>query len=240
MSSLDFARPSGDAAAVRRVLSTTWGIVSTALVGMGAVALFWNRARVLRLGRAWARSVMRLAGVRVEVEGRDRLGPGPFIFMGNHESNLDTLVLVSQLPLPWAFVAKASLRRVPLLGQGMAAGGMIFIDRRNRGRAFASLRRAGAVIREGTNVVIFPEGTRTRDGRPLPFKKGPFHLAIEAKVPVVPLALVGTGRLWPVGKLGIRPGKVKVRFGEPIAVSPATTVEALSAQVRTAIDELRA
>ena len=164
-------------------------------------------------GQQWSRIMLRTVGARVTYEGvensRSRM---PCIFASNHESNVDIWAVSPALPGPTRFVAKKSLFRIPFLGWGMAAAGFIPIDRSNRGKAIRSLKLAAEKIRSGNPVILFPEGTRSREGGLQPFKKGPFHLALQARVPVVPVAITGSWKVMPPGGIAVRPGPVTVRF----------------------------
>jgi len=173
----------------------------------------------MRLGRIWSRSMLWATGARVRYEGLDRAAATlPCIYISNHQSNVDIWALIAVLPVQTRFVAKQSLFRIPALGWAMSASGFIPIDRTNRSRAIRSLRAAAARIRDGRPVVLFPEGTRSLDGRLGEFKKGPFHLALRAGVPIVPIAIGGSGRVLPSGTIRCRPGPVAVRFLESIDV----------------------
>jgi 1-acyl-sn-glycerol-3-phosphate acyltransferase len=173
----------------------------------------------MRLGRFWSRLMLASVGARVGYEGLDRaVSRLPCVYISNHQSNVDIWALIAVLPASTRFVAKQSLFRVPALGWAMAASGFISIDRSNRARAIRSLRAAARRIRDGRPVVLFAEGTRSKSGRLGDFKKGPFHLAVQAGVPVVPVAISGSWQVMPPGSLRVRPGPVTVRFLEPIDV----------------------
>jgi len=173
--------------------------------------------RVLDLARAWSGWIVSFAGVKVEVEQRGTLAPDqPYVFMANHASSLDIWAVFIAVPRRIRLIAKKQLARIPLFGWVMSAGRFIFIDRKNPVAARRSIDVAGRRIHDGDSVLLFPEGTRTRDGTLGPFKKGGFHLAVRAGVPIVPMALVGTRDLMPAGSLLLRSGSIKVIFGEPI------------------------
>jgi 1-acyl-sn-glycerol-3-phosphate acyltransferase len=228
---------------VRAHLAGLWLLPSTVVTGT-AVSLSLlvspSRRLVKPLASLWCRSVLGVAGVRVEVAGLERVGGrGPYVFAMNHQSNLDSLCVTPHLPADrFAYIAKRSLFWVPFLGWGMLAAGFVSVDRKNRARAVASLERAGERIRAGTSLVVYPEGTRSPDGRLQPFKKGPFHVALAAGVPIVPVAISGTAALMPVGSAAIRAGTVRLRFGAPIPVEADDTVERLQARTWEAMAEL--
>jgi len=165
----------------------------------------------------------------------------PHIFVMNHQSMMDIVVAFMTIPVNIRFVAKHVLKYVPFLGWYMAATGMIFVDRSNRERAVRSLEAAGKRIREGANILAYPEGTRSRDGRILPFKKGPFVVALKAGVPIIPVALEGCGRTLPADGFKVRPGVVRVKFGEPISTAGLTDDQRddLMHRVRDALIDLQ-
>jgi 1-acyl-sn-glycerol-3-phosphate acyltransferase len=199
-------------------------IVASALCGIPTiVAGLFNRKSdaVMPFGRLWSRMMLSALGSRVEYEGLQHLGDGdPRVFVSNHLSNVDIWALWQVLPPRTRFVAKQELRKVPIVGGAMAASGMVFIDRANRSRAIRSLHEAAERVRSGRPVVLFAEGTRSRDGRLHPFKKGPFHLALVAGVPVVPVAISGSWGILRPRSLVVTPGVVRVQVLEPVDVSP--------------------
>ncbi|HTL98178.1 MAG TPA: lysophospholipid acyltransferase family protein [Holophagaceae bacterium] len=160
-------------------------------------------------------------GIRRELEGwaalpEDIRDGAPVIFFANHTSLLDPPLLISTLPDRPVFIAKQELGRVPVLGWAIRLAGFILIDRGHQRKAYASLQDAAVRIRAGQSVAIFPEGTRSRDGALLPFKRGGFHLAMEAGVPLVPLAIRGGHGILPKGSWRTRGGPYALRVGEPI------------------------
>ena len=143
---------------------------------------------------------LKLARVRVEVRGRELVPAQPCIFMSNHVSNLDPPILLPLFPFRTAFFIKRSLLRIPFVGYGMRLAGFIPVERAGRPEAAReSVLFAIKVLASGVNITTFPEGTRSRDGVMLPFKKGPFYLAEASKAPVVPVSIVGATRLLPIG-----------------------------------------
>lgn len=170
-----------------------------------------------RMQFRYGASLLKSSGIVVAVEGLDRLLPGqPVVFIANHVSWVDIWMLLVSLPGTTRFVFKKELTRIPFLGRAAIAMGHVPLDRGNRGSAFASYDRAADQIRGGTSAIVFAEGTRSRDGRLLKFKKGPFVLAIAARAPVVPVVCEGSFERLPKGSISPRPGVVTVRIGTPI------------------------
>jgi 1-acyl-sn-glycerol-3-phosphate acyltransferase len=187
------------------------------------------------VARYWARSILFVSRTRVHVTGLSHIDlQKPYIFMPNHTSNFDIPVLLSHLPVQFRWLAKAELFKFPLFGYAMKRAGYISIDRSNRKSAFESLEQAATAIRNGKSVMIFPEGTRSRDYTIHDFKKGGFVLAIKSGVPIVPVIIHGTWRIMSKNGLMIRPGNVILEILEPIQTSDYTL-----AQKDQLIDRLR-
>lgn len=140
----------------------------------------------------------------------------PYVFVMNHQSMLDIPAAFAAIPADLRFVAKKVLKYVPVLGWYMRVTGMIFVDRSNRIQAVKSLKHAADKIRNGKSIIAYPEGTRSRDGRILPFKKGAFVLALEAGVPIIPVAIDGSGKVLPTDTFKVRPGTIRLKVGQPI------------------------
>lgn len=197
-------------------------VISASLVGLGALALRGPfRRRVAPLARLWGRFALAAFGVRLETSGREHIaGAAARIVLFNHVSLLDVFVLAATSPDRPVFVYKREFHRIPGVGLALRALGMIPIDRSDRESAIASLRAAGERIRRhGETVLMAPEGTRSRPGGLLPFKLGPFHLAVETRVPIVPMILRGVAEVMPLGTLLVRPGVVRVDWPPPIDTS---------------------
>jgi 1-acyl-sn-glycerol-3-phosphate acyltransferase len=196
-----------------------------------------------RLVRRWARWLVRLHGIPLTVTGRDRLDPDQsYVFAANHESFVDVWALVLAIPHSCRFVAKKELTKVPFFGPAMEDAGHISIDRRNLQSAFGSYDQAAEAIRSGLSAAVFVEGTRSRDGVMLPFKKGPFVLAIRAGVPIVPVLIRGGLENLPKGSIAVRGLPMSVQFGEPIPTAGLAYEDrdALSARCRAAMQEMKA
>lgn len=166
--------------------------------------------------RAWSWLILKTTGVKVTVEGLERLTPGTtYIFVANHQSHYDTPVIFSSLPYQLRIIAKSSLARFPVLGWHLKRGGHLFVDRRNPNQS-GILSRWRALVSQGLSLIIYAEGTRSRDGRVARFKAGSFLLAIQAGLPVVPLAVVGTRHVMPKGRLQTEPADVWLIVHDPI------------------------
>jgi len=162
-----------------------------------------------------------LAGVRLRVAGRERLQAGrTYLFMPNHQSNVDAPVVLLALGRDARMMAKASLFRIPLLGQALRLARFVPIVREDREAAIASVGQAAEELRRGLDFVVFPEGTRSRDGQLLELKKGPFFMALEGGVPVVPVRIDGSRRVMRRGARVIHPGLIDVEILAPIDPAP--------------------
>jgi 1-acyl-sn-glycerol-3-phosphate acyltransferase len=162
-----------------------------------------------------------LAGVRVTVSGGEQLSQaGPYIFAANHQSQFDIFALQGYLGVDFRWLAKKELFAVPIFGAGMRAAGYIAVDRSKGRQALQSLNEAAQRIKDGTSVIIFPEGTRSPDGKLMPFKSGAMALAIKAGVPLVPVAISGTHQVLAKGRILCTPGQVCIRLGPPIDTTP--------------------
>jgi 1-acyl-sn-glycerol-3-phosphate acyltransferase len=212
------------------------------LVGMGAAAVVLdrttrNRDLTWRFAKARARNLLGMLGVEVAVYGTEHVASGgPFVFAPNHQSHLDILSLLAHLPGRTRFAAKKSLWRHPVVAAVLNTLDMVPIDRDDPSAAVGALRRT-----DGTagSLVVFPEGTRSRNGHLLPFKKGAFALAIEAGLPIVPVVCRGTRRLMPRGsRLTVVPGPVEVVIEAPLATAGLSydDREDLAARTRVAIE----
>jgi 1-acyl-sn-glycerol-3-phosphate acyltransferase len=196
-----------------------------------------------RVPREYARSLLRINRLSVRAEGLEHAaGIGPCVFVCNHQSWLDILAVLDVLPGSLRFVAKQELGRVPLFGRALRAAGHIEIDRHNLTSAVAAYEAAARSIRGGLSAVVFAEGTRSRDGRLRPFKKGPFVLAVVAQVPVVPVCILGGYEALPRGSMRLRAVPMTVRLGPPIPTAGLTYEDrdALAARVRAALIALGA
>jgi 1-acyl-sn-glycerol-3-phosphate acyltransferase len=216
-------------------------VAATFVFGVLAIATSFfsrNGNAVHHVARLWGRSILWVSGIRTATSGFTyQMQRQSYIYMTNHQSNFDIPVLYGALPVQFRWLAKAELFRIPIFGRGMRGAGYISIDRSNRQSAFQSLNRAAESIRAGASIMIFPEGTRSRDGRLQPFKKGGFVMAVDAGVPIVPVVISGTHDIMPKGALLIRRRCVQVHVGAPIETTGFSrqTKDALMAKVRAAM-----
>lgn len=189
----------------------------------------------------WARGLARGWRMPVRAFGAELLEPdGTYVFMSNHQSHVDIIALVVGLPVLPGFLAKKELRKIPLLGAVMEEGGHVFIDRQRRKEAFEAIEDAAVQVRRGKSIVIFPEGTRGDGAHVYSFKKGGFHLAKKAGVPLVPVGLRGTSDVLPRKSVQLRGGPVEVHIGAPLMPDTlqALSIVDLMARVRESICEL--
>jgi 1-acyl-sn-glycerol-3-phosphate acyltransferase len=192
---------------------------------------------LLRVGFWITRAGLPFGGVRVVVHGLDRVPRGASIVMANHSSNLDPPVLIPLLPGRVVMYLKESLMRIPVLGYALRLAGDIPVRRDGTVEsAMATSAAARRALEQGSCLVIFPEGTRSRDGSLLPFKKGPFFVAMESGAPVVPVSIVGATRMLPKGSLNLKSGTVSVTFHPPLDPADYSSKEDLMAAVRDAIE----
>jgi 1-acyl-sn-glycerol-3-phosphate acyltransferase len=183
-----------------------------------------------RCARLWSRLILKTTGVRVTVDGLERIRPGTtYIFVSNHQSIYDIPVIFASLDYQLRIIAKASLARFPVLGWHLKRGGHLFVDRKHpdRGRILARWR---ALVADGLSLIIFPEGTRSWDGQVSRFKAGSLLLAIEAGLPVVPLAVINTRAVMPKGRLRTEPANVRLVIHDPIPAPAISTPTARDAK----------
>ncbi len=180
---------------------------------------------------------VRLAGVKVKTIGLDKIDPErTYIFMSNHISNLDPPVTLPLIPRRTSVMVKKELFKVPILGPIMRIGSLVPVDRGNRDAGVSAVREAVKTITGGLNMTIYVEGKRSFDGKMLPFKKGPFYLAKECGVPVVPVTISGTEVAMPKARFSIRPALVTVQFHDPIEPIDFGDRDCLMAKVRASIN----
>jgi 1-acyl-sn-glycerol-3-phosphate acyltransferase len=199
------------------ILSTIgFGLVSL------AISLFESTGRKqIAVARVWARSLLWVSGVKVRVEGLEKIAlDGSYVFVSNHLSYMDTPVVLANIPVQFRFLAKRGLFQIPLLGTHLARAGHIPVPRDDARAAVKTMSTAAQVIRErGVSLLIFPEGGRSHDGQLAAFKEGAAYIAIRAGVALVPIALKGTREVLPFGSAKVCSGSVTMQIGEPIPTS---------------------
>lgn len=228
-SRLHFAWSFGWAAFLSGLLSP--GVVLESSVRPGAETF-------VKWMRPWGRLLMAGIGLRVDVENRLGAESGPVVFAANHQNALDIPLVSASLPLPFGFVAKKELSSWPIVGWVLRRTSCLFIDRSSPRAVLTSLRSAAAQLSSGDSVLVFPEGGRTYAHRTQPFRRGAFLLAIEAGVPVVPVALIGNSGVLHEGNRTARPGRLRVVIGEPVPTEGMERREAaaLAGRVRAWIE----
>ena len=191
--------------------------------------------------RQWVRWILWTCGIEVRAEGLEELTaqgpPAAAVWMSNHRSVFDTAAIIATLPVSFRFVAKRELTWIPIFGWALLAAGHVIVDRSDRQSSIASMKRAAERLAHGMNVIVFPEGRRSRTGELAEFKSGGFHLAIEAGVPVIPISVTGSTQITPKHSLRVESGRICVRYGAPM---PTADLDAgdrneLKAAVRRAI-----
>ena len=202
--------------------------VYTAVLGCLSVTsmLVDRRGRFAhRCARAWSWLILTTTGVRVRATGHDRVDPArSYVFVSNHQSIYDFPILITSIPFQLRIIAKASLGAFPVLGWHLRYTGHLLIDRGRVGRA--TLRQVARLMRRGHSLIVFPEGTRSTGGEVLRFKRGLFLLAIEAGLPVVPVAVAGSRHVMPKGRLTTCPGDVELVIHEPLPTADLERADA--------------
>jgi 1-acyl-sn-glycerol-3-phosphate acyltransferase len=222
------------------VVGLFYAVLLILLIPVIAVcALVGRRDPVIRVGQWAVRAGCRVLGIRLEVAGLERVDPrASFVFMANHLSFLDGPIMGTVVRRPVRIILKKSIFRVPVLGTSMRFVGFVPVDRKGTKGGQKSLRRAARLMREkGYSFLLFPEGTRSRDGKIGRFRRGGFFLALESGAPIVPVTIGGTFELMPRGQWFARRGTARIVFHEPVPVGEysAATMDALMERVRTAI-----
>ena len=194
-----------------------------------------NTDLLYQVGVYFAGRLLRLGGIRTRVQGRERIPGGrAVVFMANHQSNVDPPAIFACLP-PVLVIAKKESFRIPVLGPAMRMRGFIPIDRKHRERAIEAVEEAARALRAGHSFVIFPEGTRSPDGRLQAFKKGAFILALKGSVPIVPVSISGACRIMRKGDPAIHPGTIRITFHDPIPTENRRLDDGIMDEVRRAI-----
>lgn len=212
---------------IRSAFLVAISVAITAFFSVFVIVLALLRAgenSLHKVARIWAAIILKISSVKVDMIGLENvLRSKPQVFMSNHQSDFDILIVLAFIPGQFRWIAKKELFRIPAFGRAMRNAGYIEMDRQNHERAMQSLGVAAQKIREGKSVMSFPEGTRSRDGKIKGFKQGMFHLALHAGVPIVPISIIGASEIMPKRSLKINPGTITMVIGKPIEVTPYTT-----------------
>jgi 1-acyl-sn-glycerol-3-phosphate acyltransferase len=233
-------------AAIRTVLALLWISLYTLVIGPPALLVAWLTGwsnLLFQLGIFCVRIALVIVGLRYTVVGREYLLDGPAVYCVNHTSNVEPPVLfvaLRKLVPRLLIIYKAELRKLPILGTGFGIVGFVPVDRGNRDQTSQALDAAADRMRAGNSFMIFPEGTRSRTGELLPFKKGAFVLAMRAGVPVVPVAISGAREAMRKGSLVIRPVHIRVELAPPVETAGLTADDRdqLIHSVREAIERM--
>lgn len=196
--------------AVYTIAMSLFGIFLSFFEGSGRLVHFYCAV-------PWAKAILWICGIKVKISGLDHVKEGvQNIYMANHQSVFDIFTLLVYLPVDFKFVLKQELMKVPLFGSAMKGAGYISIDRGNPRKAVKSMNEAAEKIKNGASVLIFPEGTRSQDGRLQTFKSGGFHLALKSGADIVPVAIVDSHLIVPKGSLRIKKGTILMNIGRSI------------------------
>jgi 1-acyl-sn-glycerol-3-phosphate acyltransferase len=211
-----------------RAYFITAPLIVLATIGFGLVSLVISLfeasgRKQIAVARVWARCLLRVSGVKVRIEGLEKIAPdGSYVFVSNHLSYMDTPVVLANIPVQFRFLAKRGLFQIPLLGTHLARAGHIPVPRDDARAAVKTMTTAAQAIRDrGISLLIFPEGGRSHTGELATFKEGAAYIAIRAGVPLVPVALKGTREILPFGSAHVRGGLVTMRIGEPVPTAQA-------------------
>ena len=225
---------------IRTILMLSFWALSlpiAALISFPWVLITGDIRPLYKIGMWSARTGVRLAGIRVRIVGLEQLDTRrTYVFMSNHVSNIDPPVLLPRIPGRTSVMAKQELFNVPILGKAMRMASLVPVNRGDRDAGVSAVRNATQVVKQGIHMTIFVEGHRSFDGKLLPFKKGPFYLAEECHVPLVPVTISGSHFIMPKGRFAMKGGTVTLIFHQPIEPEEFGTREELMERVRAVIN----
>ncbi|MFT4679294.1 MAG: 1-acyl-sn-glycerol-3-phosphate acyltransferase [Flavobacteriales bacterium] len=221
-------------------------IMFTGICGLTGILLIMFTRKVdwvlTIIPATWHRFVFTLCRTKVEIYGEENLDKsGFYVYAANHQSSMDIAAVVRAVPVPLYFIVKKELKKAPVLGWYITMTEMIFIDRKNRESAMRSMQEAAHLIKRGKNVIAFPEGTRSKNGELLVFRRGSFIIAKEGNIGIVPIAIIGTDEVNPSGTMQIHKGTVKVKIGTPIFPSnhPLKSADELASYTRSKVEAMQ-
>ncbi len=200
------------------VVLAVFGMIFLALPPLILLARIQGRPDVLySVGRLGSRLALRLAGVHLQVRGLEQVDPKRnYLFLANHQGNCDPPVLLAVIPQNTRYILKKELSKIPILNIAMRLGSFVFIDRKDRVDSVRGMNQAVAQLQQGESFLVFPEGTRTRTGKMGEFKKGPFAIAMQSGVPIVPITIKGSFEVMPPTRFRINPGIISLTFHPPL------------------------
>jgi 1-acyl-sn-glycerol-3-phosphate acyltransferase len=208
---------------LRSLLAWVIGFISMVILSLIALVISPfspSGDGIHRLGRLWGRIVLWVSGIGVDIQGLEHVNPRQAqVIVSNHQGSFDIWALMAYLPLQFRWVLKKELFRIPFMGPAMRKAGYVGVDRRHPHQAMEDMKKALARLREGKSVLVFPEGTRSRDGRVGEFKRGGFMLAYKAGAPVLPISISGSFGIMPKGSCWIFPRRIKLTIQPPIKVT---------------------
>jgi 1-acyl-sn-glycerol-3-phosphate acyltransferase len=192
---------------------------------------------VHQVPKKWAKTMMRLTGASILIEGTNNIPEGPVVIISNHEGNFDIPVLLGSIEKPFGFISKKEVKKIPIVSQWMDVINCVFIDRSDRNKGMKAIRDGVKILKKGHSLVIFPEGTRSKGGPVKRFKSGSFRLAIDAQVPIIPISIMGTAELFEKNNRLIKPAEIRVVIGKPIVshMYSDRDVKELASEVRELI-----
>jgi 1-acyl-sn-glycerol-3-phosphate acyltransferase len=207
---------------IHSVLLVTLGVAVTAFMSFWTMVFsFFPEAdnKIHRVANLWAKILLLICGTKVKITGEENLLHGkPQIFMANHQSDFDILIALAHIPVQFRWIAKKDLFAIPLLGAAMRNAGYIEMDRHNREKIIQRINETAPGLREGKSIMTFPEGTISREGEIKSFRQGVFYLAIKSGVPIVPVSIIGSGRIMPKKFLRIKSSQITLVIGKPVDV----------------------
>ncbi|NLD99960.1 MAG: 1-acyl-sn-glycerol-3-phosphate acyltransferase [Fibrobacter sp.] len=223
---------------IKMLFFVFWVVFSTILYGLLVLTFGLLSRKFARfVARLWNQHLLWVGGVKISVDGLNKLGQNKrYVFIANHQSALDIPVLYAGLNQQVSFIAKKELFMIPIFGWGLRVIGHIWIDRGNARKAIESIKRAVMRMKkENVSLILFPEGTRSCDGKVLDFKQGSFSLALQAGVQVVPVAILNSAEMLPKSSFQIRSGTIKLKICDPIDITPEMTKADLCARTHNMV-----
>ncbi len=225
---------------IRYMFCVIWSVLMITLSIILMIILFNRKLPVVMARTMWAPGILWGCGIRLTIHNDGFDTEKPHVFVSNHLSYLDIPVLFRAIPSNLYFIAKKEIQWLPFVGQYMMATGMLFVNRDNKHKAILSLKKAARLVGKGKSVLMFPEGTRSKDGKINPFKKGPFHLAKDAGVSVVPVSISGTDKVLDIHSGKLTPGEVRVNIGKQVNPDEYPVIQTLIQECQNRVEKMKA